>query len=81
MCDLTDKVVSLPCGHCYHEVCLMRYLEFKKECAECRLKLTDSSESIRKLFLFDEMSLKEIQRINKEYEKLSESERVNVKTL
>jgi len=34
--DENGAVVSTPCGHCFHEVCLAQALEYKKKCPACR---------------------------------------------
>lgn len=77
MSDLSENVVSLPCGHCFHEICVYKTLEYKSECAHCRSKISNTNGQIRKLFLFD-VSRKEIEDVEAEFEKLTEEEKVSV---
>jgi len=40
-----------PCGHVFHLVCILRWLEHKKNCPQCRSAVEEGS--IRKIFLID----------------------------
>jgi len=40
-----------PCGHVFHLVCILRWLEHKKNCPQCRSAVEEGS--LRKIFLID----------------------------
>ena len=35
--DGADKVVKLPCGHCFHKSCATKWLTSQKACTRCPL--------------------------------------------
>ncbi|KAG5676804.1 hypothetical protein PVAND_006612 [Polypedilum vanderplanki] len=37
----TDSIYTTPCGHIFHQVCLIQWLERKKDCPQCRHKCTE----------------------------------------
>lgn len=37
-----EKVTEMPCSHCFHRSCLMRWLEKQNTCPLCRLELPNS---------------------------------------
>lgn len=39
---VAEKVTEMPCSHCFHRPCLMRWLEKQNTCPLCRLELPNS---------------------------------------
>ena len=33
--DLSSDILSLPCGHCYHDACIRQQLEYHLRCPNC----------------------------------------------
>lgn len=36
-----DNIFTTPCGHIFHHVCLIQWMERKKDCPQCRQKCTE----------------------------------------
>ncbi|KAK7072443.1 hypothetical protein SK128_027439 [Halocaridina rubra] len=55
---VSDDISATPCGHTFHAVCLIQWIERSKSCPQCRHKVTQ--KSILKLF-FDSSSSSDTQ--------------------
>ena len=47
--EVGEDLKSLPCGHCYHDECVLPWLEMKRTCPICRAELQDNVPSISQL--------------------------------
>lgn len=43
LCVSSDEVSSTPCGHTFHSLCIIQWIERSKSCPQCRHKATEKS--------------------------------------
>ncbi len=50
--EIASDVAAIPCGHIYHDHCLLQWFEVKRDCPQCR-KPVNQKQIIHKLY-FDQ---------------------------
>ncbi|XP_064082884.1 E3 ubiquitin-protein ligase TRAIP-like [Macrobrachium nipponense] len=43
LCVPSDEVSAIPCGHTFHSLCIIQWIERSKSCPQCRHKATEKS--------------------------------------